>query len=63
MAATTPGAWCELMHMYALSSTINVEIRSFVPPVRGLTLVENPYNVLVVGAGTGHPKVQTICIM
>ena len=49
---TTAGAWAELMHLYAISASLQMAIQSYEPPSSAID-IGSPYTV--VGAGFGVP--------
>lgn len=50
-SVTTPGAFSEMMHIYALSACIGQPIRSYFPPQLTMEFLSEPFSRKVVGEG------------
>ena len=59
--ALTPGAYAELVHIYALSAALGVVIESYMPSPLPASL--NPYNRMVVGRGVRDTQAPRFRLM
>ena len=60
---TTLGAWCDMMHVYALSAALGVVIASYIPPVSHDTSYFTIYTRDVIGSGVTTPSPARFTLM
>lgn len=61
-SVTTPGAYSEMMHIYAMSSCIQNPIRSYFPPQLAMEYLSEPFSRKVVGrrVNQSSPPISTL---